>query len=73
MKKLLGTAVKKTTGAAKLVADVAKKGRLKESNHPSGATSIVGKDNDKGIFWTLDLCSQFEIRHSSISIPLPIS
>ena len=31
MKKLLGTAVKKTTGAAKLVADVAKKGRLKET------------------------------------------
>ena len=46
MKKLLGTAVKKTTGAAKLVADVAKKGRLKESSHPSGATSIVGKEND---------------------------
>ena len=43
MKKLLGNAVKKTTGAAKLVADAAKKGRLKD---PSGASSIVGKEND---------------------------
>ena len=43
MKKLLGNAVKKTTGAAKLVADAAKKGRLKD---PPGASSIVGKEND---------------------------
>ena len=46
MKKLLGTAVKKTTGAAKLVADAAKKSRIKDSNHLTGASSIVGKEND---------------------------
>ena len=46
MKKLLGNAVKKTTGAAKLVADAAKKGRLKD---PPGASSIVGKENEFGM------------------------
>ena len=46
MKKFLGTAVKKTTGAAKLVADAAKKGRTKDSGHPPGASSVVGKEKD---------------------------
>ena len=47
MKKFLGTAVKKTTGAAKLVAEAAKKNRLKDSHgHPPGASSVVAKKTD---------------------------
>ena len=42
MKKFLGTAVKKTTGAAKLVAEAAKK----KPKDPAGASSVVGKEKD---------------------------
>ena len=42
MKKFLGTAVKKTTSAAKSVAEAAKK----KPKDPAGAPSVVGKEKD---------------------------
>ena len=73
MKKILGTAVKKTTGAAKIVAEAAKKGRAKDSGHPAGASLIVSKEKDVGKIGRLatEIKSCGEIDSGALGGPFP--